>query len=194
MRIDHVIYATGDLEGATARLEAELGRPAAGGGRHDGLGTHNRVIPLGRGYVEVLAIADAQEAAESALGRAVADRIEAGGDGLIGWAVAVGDVAAEAERAGLEVTTIARQGLTARLAGVAEAMAEPCFPFFIERDAGVADPAAAPGDGPGLDWVEVAGHQGRLAAWLGEAEELPVRIVGGEPALRAVGIGEHTLR
>jgi hypothetical protein len=194
MRIDHVIYATADLESATARLETELDRPAAGGGRHDGLGTHNRVIPLGRGYVVVLAIADAQEAAGSALGRAVAARIEAAGDGLIGWAVAVDDVAAEAQRAGLEVTTIARQGLTARLAGVAEAMAEPCFPFFIERDPGVADPATAGREGPGIEWIEVAGHQGRLAAWLGEAEELPVRIVGGEPALLAVGIGEHTLR
>jgi hypothetical protein len=193
MRIDHVIYATADLDAATARLEDELERPAAGGGRHDGLGTHNRVIPLGRGYVEVLAIADAQEAAGSALGRAVAARIEAAGDGLIGWAVAVDDIAAEAERAGLEVTTIGRQGMTARLAGVAEAMAEPCFPFFIERDPGVADPAASI-DGPGIGWVEVAGHQGRLAAWLGEAEELPVRIVGGEPALLAVGISEHTLR
>lgn len=193
MRIDHVIYATADLESATARLETELGLPVAGGGRHDGLGTENRVIALGRGYVEVLAIADAREAAGSALGRAVAARIEAAGDGLIGWAVAVDDVAAVAERIGVEVTTIGRQGMTARLAGLAEAMAEPGYPFFIERAAGVADPGAS-SEGPGIEWVEVAGHQGRLAAWLGDADELPVRIVGGEPALRAAGIGELTLR
>lgn len=58
MRIDHVIYAARDLDATAARLEAEHGLVAAGGGRHDGIGTHNRVMPVGGGYLEVLAVAD----------------------------------------------------------------------------------------------------------------------------------------
>jgi hypothetical protein len=193
-RIDHVILAAADLAAATARVERELGVPATGGGRHDGLGTHNRVIPVGRGYVEVLAIADAQEAAASELGRAVTARVRAASDGLIGWAVAVDDVAAIARRLRTTVTTISRQGLTARLTGVQEAMAQPCLPFFIERDPGVGDPGAGGGEAAGgIAWVEVSGDAVRVREWLG-GDELPVRVVDGAPALRAVGIGEHVLR
>ena len=102
MRIcDHVIYAARDLDATSARLEAKYGLVATGGGRHDGLGTHNRVMPLGGGYLEVLAVADPEEAAGSDLGRAVTARIEVG-EGLMGWAVAVEDAAAVAERLGLE--------------------------------------------------------------------------------------------
>ena len=57
MRIDHVIYATRDLDGATAMVEAQLGLTAVAGGRHEGVGTHNRIVPLGDGYLELLASA-----------------------------------------------------------------------------------------------------------------------------------------
>ena len=193
MRIDHVILATADLDAAAARLAAEHGLVATGGGRHEGMGTHNRVVPLGGGYLELLAIADPLEAAGSPLGRAVTERIAARGEGLLGWAVAVDDVAAVAQRIGSEVSTIARSGLTARLTGVAEAMAEPCLPFFIERDPGVGDPGAA-GDAGGISWVEVAGEPERLGEWLGGLGSLPLRITGGPPAVVAVGIGERELR
>ena len=101
MRIDHVIWATADLAGATSRLAAEHGLADVGGGRHEGIGTHNRVLPLGGGYLEVLAVAHAAEAARSPLGRAVA----AAPEGLLGWAVAVDDVAAHAVRLDLPVTS-----------------------------------------------------------------------------------------
>ena len=84
MRIDHVIYACADLDAAAARVEAELGVAAVGGGRHEGLGTHNRIVPLGGGYLELLAIADADESAGSAFGAAVHAQIAAAGDGLMG--------------------------------------------------------------------------------------------------------------
>jgi glyoxalase-like protein len=192
VRIDHVILAASDLDSGAARLEAELGLVAAGGGRHDGLGTQNRIVPLGGGYLEILAIADADEAAASPLGRALSARIDAAGDGLMGWAVVVDDVAPVAARLGTEVSTITRQGLSARLTGLAEAMAEPFLPFFISRDHGIDDPGAA-GDAGGIKWVELAGDGGRLHEWLG-GFELPVRVVGGPPGLRAVGIGERVLR
>jgi len=184
MRVDHVIWATGDLDAAAKRIAREHGLQDAGGGRHVGIGTHNRVFPLGGGYLEVLAIADPEEAAASLIGRVVA----AAPEGLFGWAVAVDDVAAHAARIGVGMTTIERSGLTARLAGVAESMARPWLPFFIERDLGVADPGARGGAG-GIAWVELSGDAERLRAWLGDAQ-LPVRVVDGEPyGVRAVGLG-----
>ena len=192
MRIDHVILAATDLDAAAARLEAEHGLRAKSGGRHEGMGTHNRIVPLGGGYLELLAIADPEEAAGSELGRAVATRIERAGDGPMSWAVAVEEIAPVARLLGTEVSTISRQGLTARLTGLAEAMAEPFLPFFIERDPGIPDPGAG-GDAGGIEWIEVAGDAAKLADWLGGAD-LPVRVVAGVPAVMAVGVGGRVVR
>lgn len=185
MRIDHVLWVTDDLDTAAERFVSEHGlRPGGGGGRHVGIGTHNRVFGLGGGYLEVIAVADHEEAAASLIGRAVA----AAPEGLFGWAVAVPDVPAQAQRLALDVTTIERDGLTGRLAGVAQAMAEPWLPFFIQRDPGIEDPGAG-GDAGGIAWIELAGDAERLHAWL-DGEELPVRYAaGGPPGVRAVGLG-----
>jgi len=192
MRIDHVIYATPDLDATASRLQAEHGLVVTGGGRHTGIGTENRIVPLGAGYLELIAVVDPAEAERSALGHALAERIGARGEGLMGWVVAVEDVVAEADRTGAELSVIERDGLRARLAGVATAMVEPTLPFFLQRDPGIADPGAG-GEAGGITWVEVAGDAERLRAWLGGAD-LPVRVSDGEPALLAVGIGERELR
>ena len=188
MRIDHAIWATGDLAAAAAWFEREHGLAATGGGRHEGLGTHNRIIPLGGGYLELLAVADPREAAGSPLGRTVA----AASEGWLGWACVVDDVDAVAVRLGTEVITLSREGFSARLTAVGEALAEPALPFFLERSAGTPDPGAG-ADAGGLTWVEVAGDAERLREWLGGAE-LPVRVGPGEPALVAVGVGDRQLR
>jgi hypothetical protein len=188
VRIDHVIYATADLDAAAKRIERDLGLQARGGGRHDGLGTHNRIVPLGRGYIELLAVADPGEAAASDLGQAVAANLERVGDGLMGWAVSVDDVAPVAARLGVEVSKIGRQGMTAQLAGLEEAMREPSLPFFIARDHGIPDPAADAQDAGGITWIEVSGDADRVGQWLGVAD-LPVRVVDGEPGVNAAGIG-----
>jgi catechol 2,3-dioxygenase-like lactoylglutathione lyase family enzyme len=192
MRIDHVIYATADLDAAAARVESELGLSAVPGGRHEGHGTHNRIVPLGGGYLELMAIADPEEAAGSPIGSAVQGRLADQGDGLFAWCIAVDDVERVAERLNLPVTTIARQGLTARLVGVAEALPNPVLPFFIERDEGVLDPGKG-GDAGGIAWVEVAGDGEALEERLGGGD-LPVRLVDGPSGVRAMGIGQRELR
>lgn len=192
MRIDHVIYATADLDAAAAWVESEFGLTVVGGGRHQGMGTHNRIVPLGGGYLELLAIADPDEASSSDLGRAVQERIAATGDGLIGWAVTVDDVEPVAGRLGIATSAIARQGLTAKLAGIVESMREPFLPFFISRDHAIPDPGVG-ADAGGITWIELAGDEARLRDWLG-GEELPVRVVDGAPGVRAVGIGDRELR
>src|SRR3954451_21623886 len=102
MLADHVIWATADLDAAAQRMEREHGLAATGGGAHDGLGTHNRIVPLGGGYVELLAIRDAAEAGSSPLGRADPALLERVVEGLMWWAFAVDDVQAVAHRLGTE--------------------------------------------------------------------------------------------
>jgi len=176
MRVDHVIYGTSDLDAAGARFEA-VGLPVEPGGAHEGVGTHNRIVPLGADYVELLAILDTEMAAASPLGRLIGDRI-ARGDGWMGWGVGVADAAAVAERLGASQLEVRRRG-TGHLVGLPEALADGFLPFFIQRE-----PKPGPG---GIDRVEVAGDPRRLAAWLGGAE-LPVDVAGGPPGLRAVTI------
>jgi hypothetical protein len=192
VQIDHVIYATADLDAAAARMEAELGVVAVAGGRHEGLGTHNRIVPLGGGYLELLAVADPEEAASSELGRAVHARIAEEGEGLLGWAVAVEDVRPVAARLRTPITTIRREGMSASLTGLPEALHEPFLPFFIDRAPRVAEPGAS-GDAGGITWIELAGDRARLARWLG-GEELPVRVVNGAPDIRAIGVGDREFR
>jgi Glyoxalase-like domain len=192
VRIDHVIYAAVDLDAAAARVESEFELPVRGGGRHEGLGTHNRIVPLGGGYLELLAVADPDEAASSDFGRGLLARIAQTGDGLLCWAVVVDDVDPVARRLGTTITTIRRAGLSARLAGLADAMREPFLPFFISRDPGVPDPGIE-GDAGGITWIEVAGDAARLEQWL-DVSPLPVRVVDGPPAVRAFGIGEREFR
>lgn len=187
-----MIYATADLDAASARVESDLGLSAVAGGRHEGLGTHNRIVPLGGGYLELLAVADPDEAASSALGAAIQARIARAGDGLFAWAIAVPDVEPVAARLGTSTATIRREGLSAHLTGLPEALQEPFLPFFVSRDPGTPDPGEGEGaDAGGITWIEVSGDEDRLAHRLGDAD-LPVRVVPGEPAVRAVGIGERT--
>ena len=173
-------------------MQADLGLSAVGGGRHDGLGTHNRIVPLGDGsFLELLAVADPQEASGSPIGSAVQAAI-ARGEGLFAWAVAVEDLQAVAGRLGTAISTVGRQGMTASLTGVAESLAEPFLPFFIERRAGrPAAERAAPTRA--ISWIELAGDARRLERWLGGAE-LPLRVVDGACGVRAIAVGGRELR
>ena len=192
MRVDHVIYATADLDAAAARVESELGLTVMPGGRHEGHGTHNRIVPLGGGYLELMAVADPDEAADSPMGSAVQARLIEQGDGLFAWVIVLPGVEQLADRLGLPVITVAREGLSARVAGLAEALRNPVLPFFLERDEGVADPGEGAEAG-GITWLEVAGDREALESRLGGAE-LPVRLVEGPVGVVAMGIGERELR
>ena len=69
MRIDHVIYGTQDLDVAQALIERSLGLEVRPGGHHDRQGSHNRIVPLGNAYLELMAIDDREEAAASPIGQ-----------------------------------------------------------------------------------------------------------------------------
>jgi hypothetical protein len=180
VRIDHVIYATADLDAAEARIK-DFGLDVVPGGRHEGLGTHNRLVPLGGAYLELLAVRDPEEAEGVGFGAALIER----GEGLLGWAAAVDDLAAVVDRLDLSVMTVSRQGMSAQVAGVDEAMRAPYLPFFIERKG---DRGASR-----ISYLEVGGDAKRLRTWLGGAE-LPVRSVDGPPRVLALGVDGRELR
>lgn len=55
--LDHLVFAVPELRAGAARVEELIGAEAAPGGRHQGLGTHNRLVGLGPGrYLEIIAI------------------------------------------------------------------------------------------------------------------------------------------
>jgi hypothetical protein len=86
--IDHVAIACADPDATAGALEQRLGLAATGGGRHDALGTENRLVWLGDSYLELIGVSDPDLAARSWLGRPVL----AAREGLATWAIAVDDL------------------------------------------------------------------------------------------------------
>lgn len=56
LRLDHLAVSAATLEEGVAAVEAALGLPLTGGGKHGHMGTHNRLLNLGDFYLEVIAI------------------------------------------------------------------------------------------------------------------------------------------
>ena len=99
LRMDHVIYAVDDLDEAAAGLFDREGLASVPGGRHEGWGTANRIVPLGPDYLELVGVVDRQAAEASSFGRLVLDA----GDGLVGWSIGTDDLDRVASRLGLEI-------------------------------------------------------------------------------------------
>jgi Glyoxalase-like domain len=72
MQLDHVLIAVDDLASAADEFESSYGLVSVGGGRHRGWGTANRIVPLGDSYLELVALVDEADAAETVFGRWVA--------------------------------------------------------------------------------------------------------------------------
>jgi hypothetical protein len=180
MKIDHIILAVDDLDRAAAELTAATGLATTPGGRHPDWGTANVIVPLGEGYLELVAVVDPGVAAATPFGRAVAGNAGA----LAGWAVSTGDLDATAQRLG--VATVAGRRtrpdgttLSWSMAGVDEALTRG-LPFFLRWDDPAGNPARTPAahrTAPtGIAWLEHTGDAAALAGWLGpDGTALPLR-------------------
>jgi glyoxalase-like protein len=176
MELDHVLIAVDDLDAAAQEVERRHGLVSVEGGRHQGLGTANRIVPLGETYLELVAVVDEAEAAESGFGSWVA-----GGalPRLLGWCVRTDELDEVAGRLKLTITDGARarpEGtmLRWRIAGLERSAEEPSLPFFIEWGAGTPYP-------------------GRVLDQTATIHELRLSVGEGSPELRSVLVDETVI-
>ena len=189
MELDHVLIAVTDLEAAARDFESRHGLASVDGGRHRDFGTANRIIPLGSTYLELVAVVDAGAAAASSFGWWV-DRGATDEGRLIGWAVRTSALDEIAGRLELPIRSGSRQTpagieLRWRSAGIDEAIAEPCLPFFIEWEDGVPYPGAVEASRATIVGLVLEGNADRVAGWLGE-HTLPIRVIDGPAEVAAV--------
>lgn len=157
-RIDHLVYATPDLDAGVDGLERLLGVRAAPGGSHPGRGTRNALIALGPAcYLEILGPDPAQAVASSPRWFGI-DRVQR--PRLVGWAAkatGLGTLVAEAARGGVRLGAVGAgsrhrpDGVPLRWAFTdpATVVAGGIVPFFIDWGDSPHPAATAPG-GPGL--------------------------------------------
>jgi Glyoxalase-like domain len=182
-----------DLAEAAQEIEARYGLTSIEGGRHPGWGTANRIVPLGEAYLELVAVIDEVEAAQSPFGRWVA----AAHSTLprpLGWAVRTNELDDVARRLDLTVAAgsrVDRNGRLVRwrLAGVERAAAEPSLPFFIEWGRGTPLPGRVPASHRAgavqIAKLRLDGEADRLATWLG-AHSLPITVRPGPSAVAGI--------
>lgn len=190
LEFDHLIIRVDDLDEAGRRFKEQYGLDSAFGGRHAGLGTANQIVPLGRDYLELLAVVDAEEQAASRIPLPEAEC-------LVGWMVRTDDIEAVAARLGLNVRAMSRTRddgtvLEWKLAGLEVILGEPSLPAFIDWSADDPHhPAGMPvqhsAEPAGVAWLELSGDAERIKRWC-EGIDLPVQIVDGPPAVRAAGM------
>jgi len=143
-------------------------------------------VPLGETYLELIAVVDEAEAAASPFGGWVARARP----GPLGWAVRTGDLDPVAQRLELTVSAGSRatpsgEILRWRSAGIMEAAAEPCLPFFLQWDEGAPFPGRVTTASAGVERLELSGDADRLSEWLGP-HVLPAVVRPGAPALERV--------
>jgi hypothetical protein len=187
------VIAVSDLAAAAREMQARHGLAVIDGGRHPGWGTANRIVPLGETYLELAAVVDEAEAAQSAFGRWVAG-VPRGPARLLGWAVRTDRLDDVARRLGLTVQAGSRAGRDGKLVrwrvgGIEQAAAEPSLPFFIEWARGTSLPGRASAThragAAGIAELQLDGDADRLNGWLGR-HRLPVRVREGAPAVAGV--------
>jgi hypothetical protein len=140
-RIDHLVYATPDLQLGVDAIEKQLGVKATSGGQHPGLGTRNALIALGpTSYLEIIG-PDPEQPKPSAPRRFGIDDLTA--PRIVRWVVKSSDlaaVAATAARAGVTLGPIASGNrrrpdgvvLAWRYTDPAVVVEDGLVPFFID--------------------------------------------------------------
>ena len=110
--IDHLVIAVADPDEAVAAFEDGPSDAApTGGGRHEALGTFNRIVWLGDSFVEFIGVFDAGLAEGSWVGAPALRALEAGG-GFATWAIATDDL--DGELASLAPAVRARRAADGR--------------------------------------------------------------------------------
>ena len=148
--IDHLVYATPDIDGTVEELAGRLGVRATAGGRHPGIGTRNALLGLdGGAYLEIIGVDREAEARPEGPRPFGLDRIDE--PRLAAWAASaagIEDCVARARQAGYDPGPV--QAMSRRRPDGVElqwrltppsAEAVDLVPFLIEWGDGVAHPS-----------------------------------------------------
>jgi Glyoxalase-like domain len=140
-RVDHLVYATPDLEASVNDLESRLGVRAVPGGQHPGRGTRNALLGIGkRSYLEIVGPDPSQPRGDTARWFGIDDMTS---PRLITWAANatnLDEVIAHAGRNGLHLGAVT-PGRRMRSDGVilsweftdpVTIVADGLVPFFID--------------------------------------------------------------
>jgi hypothetical protein len=140
-RLDHLVYATPDLQRGIDTIERTLGVKAAPGGQHPGLGTRNALVALGpASYLEIIG-PDPEQPQPSGPRRFGIDDLKA--PRIVRWVVKSNELAgvkAKADAAGVMVGPVASGSrkrpdgvvLSWRYTDPAVVVADGLIPFFID--------------------------------------------------------------
>jgi hypothetical protein len=154
--IDHLVYATTDIDGTVEELAGRLGVRAKAGGRHPGVGTRNALLGLGDGaYLEIIGIDRAADARPDGPRPFGLDRLDT--PRLAAWAASATGIeacVARAREAGYDPGPV--QPMSRRRPDGVElhwrltypsAEAVDLVPFLIEWGDGVAHPSTTSAGG-----------------------------------------------
>jgi hypothetical protein len=200
VHLDHIVIATTDLDKSARQLAGTTGLAAVEGGVHDGLGTHNYIVPLGRGYLELVAVHDAELAEENPFGQLVLSALDGADEAFAGWAVEVtaDELATRSRHDKLPIGRLTREGVGVHHLGMARALESPGLPFLLARDPDNNHPgllAARHTVRPrGVQTLTVAEDQSDLEAWLmtrvgADNPELPVACISSGRGITQIDIG-----
>lgn len=192
LAVDHLVVAALTLDEGAAWVEERLGARPAGGGRHPGMGTHNRLLGLGEVYLEVIAVDPSAEPPARprwfALDQpATRERLRRG-PALIHWVASTDDIERDA-RAG-EIVTASRGEYRWRITvprdgGLPEDGASPA----LIQWAGPSPAAALPDSACRLESLELGHPRAReieaALRSMGLRQPERIRVVDGGPALAA---------
>lgn len=140
-RLDHLVYATPDLQLGIDAIEKQLGVKATAGGQHPGLGTRNALVALGAtSYLEIIG-PDPEQPKPSGPRRFGIDDLKA--PKIVRWVVKSNELEAIAARAAKATVTLGpvASGSRKRPDGVllawrytdpAVVVADGLIPFFID--------------------------------------------------------------
>ena len=194
LALDHVIVAVPDLDDATAALERTTGLRATPGGRHPSLGTQNRLVPLGKAYLEIATVADERLAAGNEFGRAVLGARDSG-PRFTGWVVRTREIEQAAPTWQSDVVSLTRDTPSGtqvgwRMAGL-DNVRDPSRPLLIEWEDEHEAPAFAEPTHPvgrlRLDYVEIGDPARLLGTWLPHIDHV-VLTASGQPGVHAVNL------
>jgi hypothetical protein len=136
--IDHVVIAVRSVEEAAAELERDLGLAFTGGGRHEAVGTYNRLAFLRDTYLELIGVFDRSLVAANpgfAVGAAALRHLDEVGEGLVTYALATDAIDDDVARLRGEGSTISAPGAGLRTRPDGEVVRwSTAFPPLLGRD------------------------------------------------------------